>query len=174
MDERQVNTHRYHIAKVLSEYNDAISQPYIHMLDGGISDNLGLRFLINLTPAGGGIWNQLEQFDLEKTNKLALVVVNAETVFDASFNRRDYSIPLDRYTFETMEMVRNNSTHWEESITAKRCGEATPLTNSQQEGNANATPACDAQTYLIEMNFDQLQDETERNHLKHLPTSFNL
>ena len=132
------------------------------------------------------MWDQLEQFDLEKTNKLALVVVNAETVFDASFNKKDYSvpivdslgavssIPLDRYTFETMEMVRDNSTRWKESIDAKRCGEAPPLTNSRQEGTANATPACDAQTYLIEMNFDQLQDETERNHLKHLPTSFYL
>ena len=46
--------------------------------------------------------------------------------------------------------------------------------NRRQVGIANAASACAAQIYLIEMNFDQLEDETERNHLKHLPTSFNL
>lgn len=186
LDERQVNTRRYHIAKVLSEYQDTTSQPYIHLLDGGISDNLGLRVIINLTHGGGGLMNSLERLDLEKTSKLAIITVNAQTTFDATFNKNDYSIPLldslgavssiplDRYTFETMEIVRNNIIEWNESITASRCGEALPSKNSRQVGIANAASACAAQIYLIEMNFDQLEDETERNHLKHLPTSFNL
>jgi len=186
LDERQVNTRRYHTAKILSDYQDTTVQPYIHLLDGGISDNLGIRLIINLTHAGGGIWNKLKQFDLEKTSKMALIIVNAQKAIDTSFTKRDYSmpiidtlgaassIPLDKFTFETMEIVRNNSTHWQESITAGRCGEAPPSKNSRQAGTSGATPACAAQTYLIEVNFDRLQDETERNHLKHLPTSFYL
>ena len=186
LDERQVNTRLYHLAQVLNEYQDTTSQPYIHLLDGGISDNLGVRIMINLTHTRGGIGKYLEQFDLEKTRNLALIIVNAATEFDSSFNKKDYSIPLidslgavssiplDRYTFETMEMLRNNSAHWEESITAKRCGESPPAGNKQHEGAANVPPACAAQTYLIEVNFDRHQDEAERNHLKHLPTSFYL
>jgi hypothetical protein len=34
--------------------------------------------------------------------------------------------------------------------------------------------ACAAQTYLIEVAFEMLEDESERAHLDHLPTSFNL
>ena len=73
-----------------------------------------------------------------------------------------------------MEIARNNSIHWKESITTGRCGEASPSKNSRQAGTSGATPACAAQTYFIEVSFDRLQDETERNHLKHLPTSFYL
>ncbi len=186
LDEGQVNTRRYHTAKILSDYQDTTAQPYIHLLDGGISDNLGVRLIINLTHVGGGIWNKLKQFNLENTSKMAIIVVNAQTAIDTSFTKRDYSmpiidtlgavssIPLDKYTFETMEIVRNNSTHWQESITAGRCGEAPPSKNSRPAGTSGAIPACAAQTYLIEVNFDRLQDETERNHLKHLPTSFYL
>ena len=37
-----------------------------------------------------------------------------------------------------------------------------------------APPACAAQTYLIEVDFARLQDESEREHLKQLPTTFHL
>ena len=181
-----MNTRSYHSVKILSDYQDTTAQPYIHLLDGGISDNLGIRVLIDLTHVGGGIWNKLKQLDLENTSKMAIIVVNAQAAIDTSFTKRDYSIPiidtlgavssipLDKYTFESMELLRNNSSHWKESITAGRCGEASPSKNSQQAATSGTTPACAAQTYLIEVNFDQIQDETERNHLKHLPTSFYL
>ena len=128
--ERHMNTRRYHMAKVLSDYQDPAVQPYIHLLDGGISDNLGIRVLINLTHIGGGTWNKLKQLDLENTSKMATIVVNAQAAMDISFTTKDYS--------------------------------------------SSAITTCAAQIYLIEVNFDRLQDETERNHLKHLPTSFYL
>ena len=184
--ERHMNTRRYHMAKVLSDYQDPTVQPYIHLLDGGISDNLGIRVLINLTHIGGGTWNKLKQLDLENTSKMAIIVVNAQAAMDISFASKDFSIPiidtlgavssipLDKYTFESMEILRNNSTHWKESITAGRCGKAPPQKNSRQAGTSSTIPTCGVQTYLIEVNFDRIIDETERNHLKHLPTSFDL
>jgi len=186
LDERQVNTRRYHMAKMLSDYQDTEAQPFIHLLDGGISDNLGIRVLINLTHMQGDIWNKLKKLDLEKTSKLVVIVVNAQNGFDRSFTRRDYSIPildtldavssipLYRSSFETMELLRNNMNHWRETITSARCGEAASAAPDRQQGTAGIIPACAAQTYLIEMNFDRLQDESERMHLKQLPTSFYL
>ena len=50
MDERHVNTRQYHLAKILSNYQDTENQPYIHLLDGGISDNLGIRVISLLCP----------------------------------------------------------------------------------------------------------------------------
>jgi len=34
LDERHVNTRQYHLAKILSDYQDTEAQPYIHLLDG--------------------------------------------------------------------------------------------------------------------------------------------
>jgi NTE family protein len=186
LDQRQVNTRRYHLAKILSEYQDIEAHPYIHLLDGGISDNLGIRVIINLTYTAGGIWNKLQKLDLTKTSKLAIIAVNAQKAVDTSFTKRDFSIPifdtlgavssipLDQYSFETMEFLRYNMSRWRETITAGRCGQARPVAGVKKRDTQGATPACAAQTYLIEVDFARLQDESERHHLKHLPTSFHL
>ena len=63
---------------------------------------------------------------------------------------------------------------WQETITAGRCGEATSVRGAKNPETQGKTPACAAQTYLIEVDFERLQDESERNHLKHLPTTFHL
>lgn len=186
LDARQVHTRRYQMAKMLSDYQDTEAQPYIHLLDGGISDNLGIRVVINLTYMEGDIWNKLQALDLENTSKLAVITVNAQTAIDTSFSKRDFSIPmidtlnavssipLDQYSFETMEILRNNISRWREVITAGRCGETTPPISMKQRDTLSAPPACAAQTYLIEVDFDRLLDESERGHLKQLPTSFFL
>jgi NTE family protein len=186
LNEGKVNTRSYHMAKTLSNYQNRKIQPYIHLLDGGISDNLGIRVLINFTLIGGNIWNKLKKLDLEKTSKFAIIVVNAQKARDKSFSKRDFSIPiidslgaissipLAQYSFETMELLRNNITRWRESITTGRCGHGTSPKHTKQQGSSGAIPACAARTYLIEVDFDELQDESERNHLKNLPTSFHL
>jgi NTE family protein len=186
LDARQAHTRRYQMAKMLSDYQDTEAQPYIHLLDGGISDNLGIRVVINLTYMEGDIWNKLQALDLKNTSKLAVITVNAQTAIDTSFSKRDFSIPmidtlnavssipLDQYSFETMEILRNNISRWREVITAGRCGETTPPISMKQRDTLSAPPACAAQTYLIEVDFDRLLDESERGHLKKLPTSFFL
>lgn len=184
--ERHINTRRYHHAKMLSDYLNTEEQPYIHLLDGGISDNLGVRPIINLTLIKGSIWNKLKELDLEKTNKLVVIAVDARKDPDTNFSKRDYSVPLidtlgavsstqiGQYSFETMELLRNNMSLWKDSITAGRCGEAVSDKSDAKKNTSTATPLCAAQTYLIEVNFDMLQEQTEREHLEDLPTSFDL
>jgi NTE family protein len=186
LDERHVNTRQYHLAKILSDYQDTEAQSYIHLLDGGISDNLGIRVIINLTYMAGDIWNKLQELDLTKTRKLAIIAVNAQKAVDTSFTRRDFSvpifdtigavgsIPLDQYSFETMEFLRYNMSRWQESITVGRCGDATSITDVNKRDNQGKAPACAAQTYLIEVDFARLQDASEREHLRQLPTTFHL
>ena len=48
-------TRRYQVAKRLNAYLDVDTYPYIHLLDGGISDNLGIRLIIDTTLAEGNI-----------------------------------------------------------------------------------------------------------------------
>jgi NTE family protein len=103
------------------------------LLDGGISDNLGIRVLFGINFLEGGIWKKLEELDLESTSKLAIIIVNAQKEVDTSFTQRGFSIPLldtlgavssaplSQYSFETMEILRNNMAGWREAITAGRC-----------------------------------------------------
>jgi NTE family protein len=65
-------------------------------------------------------------------------------------------------------------TRWQEKITAGRCSEASLVKDVEKRAIQGGTSACAAKTYLIEVDFDRLQDESERDHLKQLPTTFHL
>lgn len=182
---RRSTTRRYQLAKRMEAYLNVDTYPYIHLLDGGISDNLGIRLIIDITLAEENIWNKLKELDLENTVRLAIIVVNAQKEQDISFAKRDYSIPLidtlgaassvplDQYSYETMELLRNNMDKWRASMTAGRCQEMKEK-NTALKGASTGKSKCAVNTYLIEVNFDAMEDESERKHLKGLPTSFHL
>lgn len=184
--ERGVNTRRYQHAKLLSAYLDVERYPYIHLFDGGISDNLGTRLLINVILAEGDIWKKLKAWNLEATTKLAVVVVNARKEMDTSFALNDAppplgdvlsavsSIPIDQYSFETMEILRSNMSAWRDSISSGRCREKTQIGTGTGSDVSSSTSDCAARTYLMEVSLEAVGDEAERKYLQNLPTSFVL
>jgi NTE family protein len=182
---RRITTRQYQIAKRLDAYMNIDRYPYIHLLDGGLSDNLGIRMMIDVTAAEGNIWKKLKELDLKHTGILVIIVVNAQTEPDISFAKRDYSIPLwdtigvsssiplDQYSYETMELLRDNMDDWRASISEGRCREMNEKGVALRDPETGKSK-CAASTYLVEMNFDALEDDTERAHLKGLATSFVL
>jgi len=170
---------RYQNAKNLSSYIDTEKFAYIHLFDGGISDNLGVRFILNYTAQTENIWQQMQALNLQNTTKLAIIVINARNRMKIDFAKERQSapiidtiglissIPLDRYSFDTLDLLRRDIKGWEKSITARRCK------NSKTDSNS-PDRSCSARTYLIEINLEQTPDESERQHLLSLPTSFYL
>ena len=65
-------------AQILRSYLERRS-PYVHLLDGGISDNLGLRFGFEGVIEEGGLGKVLEHSGLGATREIVVIVVNAET-----------------------------------------------------------------------------------------------
>ena len=177
--ERLEYARRYQNAKNLSSYIDTEKFAYIHLFDGGISDNLGVRFVLNYTAQTENVWQQMQALNLQNTTKLAIIVINARNRMKTDFAKERQSapiidtiglissIPLDRYSFDTLDLLRRDIKSWEKSITAERCKNLTADSNSPDR-------SCPAKTYLIEVNLDQTRDESERQHLLSLPTSFYL
>ena len=176
--EGSTNTRRYHLAKALKSYLDAKKQPYIHLLDGGLVDNLGIRLIINTTLKEVDNYKILQDRDLEEVRKVIVIAVNAQTEGEPKFNKRDYSIPiidsmdaatsvpLKNYSFETMELLKDNLEDFAEAVTESRCLETRP--------GAGVNSSCDVKAYLIEVNFDKIENISERTHIQNLPTSFKL
>ncbi len=116
---------------------------------------------------------------LVNTNKLAIIVVNARGRMQPDFAKKRESapiintiglissIPLDRYSFDTLDLLRRDIKGWEKSITAERCKTVKIDSDSPEDD-------CRARTYLIEVSLDQTPVESERRRLMNLPTSFNL
>ena len=186
LEGKTTSTRQYHYAKNLKAYLDVENYPYIHLFDGGISDNLGIRAIINATLPTGDMWKKLKEVNLEETDNLVIIVVNSRNEQDVSFAKKDYSIPfidtlgvassvpLDHYSFETMEILRDNMTRWQKSINEGRCKEMKSRAVAEGKNESAKSNDCRARTYLIEVSFDAIEDEAERNISKICRPPFTL
>lgn len=181
----QLSKRQFHRAVHLRSYQDAKNKPFIHLMDGGLSDNLGLRAVIDQLTHPGSLWENLQSIGWDKARKIVFVVVNAEKEAEADADRRERTltsptvmksvarIPIALYNLETVDLLRQYFPQWEREIRSQRCRSsftAVPETQSVPRPD----PCGDIQFYMIEVDFEALPDEKEQNYLQLLPTSFNL
>ncbi|OOP55800.1 MAG: patatin [Candidatus Brocadia carolinensis] len=176
--EHDISSRSFHQVSNVAVYQDAVKHKYIHLVDGGVSDNLGLRAAIDRVLIAGGVWNTLKYAKRENTRKVVFLVVNAETevpshwsllgkapTISAMFGAYS-SVSVTRYNYETVMLLRESFRRWTEEVQKGRCGDG-PI--STEPGGCG-----DIKFYLVEVKFDALRDEAERHYFKGMPTSFKL
>jgi NTE family protein len=117
----------------LATYFDRDKRRYAHLVDGGITDNLGLRALVDLVEAVGGPEAYLKAVGREAPRDQVLIVVNASTEpepqMDAS-NRQPSAgetigamtdIQLHRYNIDTIELTRKRLREWAQALSSSSC-----------------------------------------------------
>ncbi|MDO5626510.1 MAG: patatin-like phospholipase family protein [Pseudomonadota bacterium] len=169
----EASRRRFTIANDILSYTDP-RRRYVHLLDGGLSDNLGVRaFLDRLDLAGG---QNPSMHDMRQTGGLRRVVhivVNAQTrpqmpQLDASpvvptLSAMAFAIGnvTDRFTVETLEHL-DSSIHKGAQLLVQRLREL------------NLPNPDDVDAWVIDVSFDGIADDEERGYLESLPTSFRL
>jgi len=151
---------------------------YIHLVDGGIADNLGLRIAIDRIDQFGDAWKGLQYLSKKKTKKIIFIVLNAATGIDKSPDLKKSpaglldvassvsSTPLHRFSFETIQLLKSDFKKWGEDIRSGRCNDP--------EFKGDPETCDDIEFYLIELDFNDISDEKEREYFLELPTSFKL
>jgi NTE family protein len=152
-------------ARSFADFADAENKPFIHLIDGGISDNLGLRASIDFLTTVGGAKAAIEARAIDVPKLLAVIVVNAETdpnwTIDLSSAAPSFAQLMNsvagsqirRYNLETLVTM--------ESLLASLRAELA------ESGN-------EMQTFMVDVSFDEVEDPGDRTYLKRLPTSFVL
>ena len=142
---------------------------FIHLLDGGLSDNLGLRGALDRAiareqsaPVPSVPWNL--------PRRVALIVVDAHTDSDYGWDSKEHSlsrakllgslghVAISQYSFETLELFRE--------AMARLARESSSL--------AGGKAPKEIDTYVIELHFNQLSDESDRRFFNSVPTSLAL
>ena len=160
-------------ANELLSYQDIEKRPNIHLLDGGLSDNLALRGLIE----GGNVMGSLERFlkegHLKQVRKLVVLSVNAETSPDVLEYRSDHipaissamgsmvDLPINRYSFDTITLLHQGVEN------ARLRLRTTPRA-------ADSPFAHDADLYFINAGLSEVEDPDERLALMKIPTTLYL
>jgi NTE family protein len=175
---RAVSERQFYLANNITPFLDSQKKPYIHLVDGGVADNLGLRAILDRVIARGSVWELIKGTPRENANKVVFIVVNAETQPDTKWDRIEgippfgammssySSISIERYNEETIALLKESVKSWEDEIRTQRC----------KGGVISVEPGscADIRFYVAEVKFDALKDETERMYFKRLPTSFKL
>ena len=175
----------YNLASSMMALNDGDDHPYLHLFDGGLADNLGLRALMDGVLRHDTIMEALNSIGMPDARNVVIVLVNAETALDVESSRRSQtptfaaslgaatSVPLQRYSFETVALLKDQLEDWELQSYEEQCP---PGSSSEVlPGKTAADEQCAGiGFYFIEVNFSEIEDEEERDYLKKLPTSFVL
>lgn len=167
---------------------NAKDNPYLHLVDGGISDNLGLRSVLD-------VFNLLEALreaglktKLDKIENIIVVVVNSVSDPKLTWNKsedgpntlslliRATGVPIDNYSGEQIDQLKDISSRWKNMNEIK----STPEFKKLSKQNAN-TPAVkfiestpNAKIYAINVAFTEEKDPVIREKLNNIPTSFAL
>jgi NTE family protein len=181
MEDAGTNPRRYVWARNLALYQDKTGRPYLHLMDGGLADNIGLRAVADAY-SRGFINRRINDGAIKS---LAVIVVNARTAPAEEIDRREaapgvfeavmktMTVSMENSSFETVEFLRGlfqdrtraqaNLVECQRILDA-RCPGVSPLTPFPAMMNL----------HVIEINFDQLPDPKERDYFLNLPTSFAL
>ena len=156
-------------------YLDASARPYIHLVDGGLADNLGLRSMLDRSRADGSLRASLRQVSSTRIQKLLIIAVNAERDpserIDASDKVPDTLQVIDsllfgtgaRATQETLGLLRDTAQAWRRE-----------LRRADAADGGNDPFADDAQIHVVNVNLRDAPDVMGRQFLLQMPTAFSL
>ncbi|MGB7933525.1 MAG: patatin-like phospholipase family protein, partial [Gammaproteobacteria bacterium] len=185
LDTQDRSSRLYNLATSMLALENREDHPYLHLFDGGLADNLGLRAMLDGVLRYDSINEALKALGMEKTRKVVIILVNAETALDIESSRKMQSptfaaalgaatsVPLQRYSFETVALLKDRLADWQEESYEAACGTAAG-SGKGTAGKSAGTDCKGVDFHFIEVNFSEHPDPAERDYLKRLPTSFVL
>ncbi|MDM0116659.1 patatin-like phospholipase family protein [Variovorax sp. J22R133] len=159
--------------RIAESYRNAKERPFIHLVDGGVADNLGVRGLMDHTIASGSILNTFQTLPPASVHTIVLVTVNSERGVAKGIDDSD-RVPSagqvvntlifgagSRFSEETTEMVKDAVQRLEGELREAR-------------GRAGSPFAADAELYLVNVSLHDLKDARMRQLLMDVPTAFEI
>jgi NTE family protein len=166
LNERDTTSRAFGLASKLIRYADSEEMPYIHLLDGGIADNLGLRSGLDIIQSRGP--ESFADAGMEKAKKIIFIVVNAASKTEYSWSllgkipgvgamlRATSTVMVDTIVHDTLYLFHSRFTEWMRTY-AKRFPEKPK-----------------PELYVAIIEFEGLKDAARRRHFHGIPTTLTL
>ena len=148
-------------------YLNSENPPYATLVDGGVTDNLGLRSILKNVQLSGGakkIYKKLNK-NQKKPKYMVIIVVNASTTSEKDIGKTEAlpsisdtlsavtDMQLHLYNAETNSLFKDKFKLWAKSI------------------STDEEPVI---PYFIDLNVSEIIDPKERLFFNNIPTSFSL
>ncbi len=175
-------------ARVIREWKEleAYRTPgrrYLHLVDGGVSDNVGMRAVLEVLDGMEALRLLHQKTPLDHVRRIIVFVVNSLSSPDTNWDQvedppgtvgllvKATGVPIDHYSYEAIQTLRDTAARWA-NLRAMRDSGA--IVNSRSEALDEVMTVPDAKIYVIDVSFRALRDKAEFDYLNNLPTSFVL
>ena len=167
-------------ARDLERYADRAKRPYIHLVDGGLADNLALYAVVGDLQELAASERMREAMTGPNLRRIAIVVVNARSALSFDYDQREaapsafellmqaVSVPIDRFSTEAIYALEDVIAQWR--LQRQLADDARRL-RGDPAAAAEVPPIAFS---VINVSFDALPDPDERQYLLNLPTSLFL
>jgi NTE family protein len=164
-------------------YGDSVHRPYLHLVDGGVSDNVGMRGVLDSLEVLEGLHELGRRTRLDSVKRVIVFIVNSlsspPTNWDESESPpgpvdimlKSAGTPIDRYSYEAVELLKDTAAQWQ---AARLIRNSAAMAANKDPAVADALRIPDIAIYAIDVSFAALQDKAEFEFLNQLPTSFTL
>jgi len=164
----------------LRSYQQPGERPYIHLVDGGLSGNLGVTGIIEALQELEADARYRASIGVDRVRRVAIIIVNAVSAPSVDFSKQEappsalqlllqaVSVPIDRYSYESVDALEDIVTEWK----LRRQLEVASMKLADKPIPADAISPLEFS--VINVSFDELADRAERDYLLNLPTSLFL
>ena len=168
----------------MKEFQNSKDRPYIHLVDGGVADNIGMRGVLEALEAVGASATFRGEIGFGAIRRVVVIVVNSRSAPVTDWDRKEdppgtidqllkaSGVPIDRYSFETIELMKDKEEIYglrrDVQILQARLAGATAA-----EAEAKS-PFPKLTLHLMDISFDAIGEPAERERFFNMPTTFVL
>jgi NTE family protein len=166
----------------MKTFQDSKDHPYLHLVDGGVSDNIGVRGVIETFEALGASAKFRGEVGFGVVQRIVLLVVNSQASPSTGWDGQESppgmigqllqstGVPIDHYSFETVETLKDRVEilKWRRELLVARLRLA-GATDAEAEARVPKVTL-----EVVDVAFESIRDPTERAYFQNLPTSFVL
>jgi NTE family protein len=169
--------------KAEQAFSDSARRPYLHLVDGGVSDNVGMRAVLDSMEIIEALHEAGVPSPFDGTRRIIVFIVNSlsspSTDWDLSASPpgtvdvllKAAGTPIDAFSYEAVELLRDTAARWQ---TLRTVRESAAIAANKDPAVAAAVRAPDAEIVAIDVSFPALKDKAELDYLNQLPTTFVL
>jgi len=164
-------------------FRDSAQRPYLHLVDGGVSDNVGMRSVLDALEVLEALHDAGQPSPVDSARRIIVIIVNSLSSPPTNWDKSESppgtldvllkaaGAPIDAFSYEAVELLRDTAARWKN---LRRIRNSAAYAANQDPAVAAALRVPDAEVYAIDVSFPMLKDKAEFAYLNQQPTSFVL
>jgi NTE family protein len=151
------------------------TRKYVHLVDGGITDNIGIRSVLDMTLRQSVVQDNALLERAAKVERLVVVVVDAHVEKESKVGQKkkvglfnlifsSATVPMNRYSYESLELFQE---------TLRRLVAAKTAERAERAKKAGVEPR-PLELYPVYLEFNNLPSKEESDFFKTMPTAIQL